>query len=1226
LQSGLYQYNDSGDKLDHSVTVEVRRRAVGSGTAWASCTLVGTFALTAKLAKTLRYDIVANVTAGQYEVGMKRITADDAEGSKKQSVVTWTAFRSQRTAEPPVDTDVRSKYVFLSLYIKATSQLSGVVSKLNCICESEVPVWNGSTSGPTGWAGTGFSQNPAALYLWALRGGMNPRPIADANIDWARIEALYATCVNKGWTCNAVVASETRLRDMLNKIGSTARSTFTMRDGKYSVVVDEAKTNIVQHFTPRNVKGFSWSKGFADLPYGALINFVSATDGYDSNQRIVPYDGYTEAQAEAKLDEFELWGITDPELVYKHGRYRLAVAKLRPEIMSFETDAEGIVCEPGDLVVVSHDAIVVGHASGRVKSVILDGSNNATGVTTDELLTMAAGQSYGIRFRRSSDGASVYTTITTIAGETNSLSFAVAIPAANRPAIGDLFTFGTAGIETSRSIVAAIESMEDLACKIYVVDEAPGVHTADSGAIPGFNSRVSPPASAAIIDVVDTAEENNKEDPLAAAVADAIALASTTLALSTAAAIRSRAGAVSPGTLTVSARTSLGDAYAGRIAIAVSSDGATYDDEMGIPSDPAGVTYLQDAWADTDGWLVFVGDGTEAVGGGVYTLTPNGTLTYIRTRKALDPTGTTERLRFKKNGQVTAAYYYNGTTYVAMTLIDDGDYYIATAYITTGYSYAYIRFSGPATLTLPIEIDWVYYGTGAYAGYLSASDESSKDYTIPATMLANGMLSYVASIRVRLYAAGGTTTLLGERLCSVSADPSTAASYLGIGILSALGTATFESATVDEDGDITVIGNVNQVYVGDTVINYASTGGVSTLGMYKWSGSAWVKTTTLAELGKAIPDFMGLSKAGISIPDATIVSLLIVQELLAQNATITGGLYIQSGGSIRGGDRYDQDGEIIDEDVSGFFISAGGACKFAGIEFDGEESGGVQWGCPTKVGTDLTLEDIGSPALASLSGTDFAFIDATLNTLRRYRWNGITFGQVGTGIGVGAIAGPALAALNYRDVAFVDSALDELRVYRWGTTEFALLGAGLSLAPMSTPALAAMNGTDVAFIDAYNEVLRLYRWSGSAFSLVGTGLSIPGVTTPALAALNGTDVVFCDGDLDVLRVYRFSGSGWTLLGGISVSGIGLPALAALNGTDVALADGTTDAVRLYRWTGTTFGKIYDAGTSGIGSTSTPAMTALNGTDVVIVDGYSNKLRMYRWPFSISRPYARKLTG
>ncbi len=44
-------------------------------------------------------------------------------------------------------------------------------------------------------------------------------------------------------------------------------------------------------------------------------------------------------------------------------------------------------------------------------------------------------------------------------------------------------------------IVAGIEALDDLACRLTVVDEAAGVHTADTGTIPAFVSRVSRPGS-----------------------------------------------------------------------------------------------------------------------------------------------------------------------------------------------------------------------------------------------------------------------------------------------------------------------------------------------------------------------------------------------------------------------------------------------------------------------------------------------------------------------------------------------------------------------------------------------------------------------------------------------------------------------------------------------------------------------------------------------------------
>ncbi|MBL8967009.1 MAG: hypothetical protein JNG85_08370, partial [Spirochaetaceae bacterium] len=499
LPRGLYSYNDSGAKQNHSVTVEVRRRAVGSGTAWDSCPIIGVFSLTRALAKTLRYSVAQNVTEGQYEVGVRRITADDPPDFKGSSLVQWTALRSIR-ADAPVAAAVRGRYVLLALKIKASDQLQGVVDQLNLVAEAEVAAYSGSGSGSAAWT-LGFSRNPAAAFLRQLRGPSNPRPVPDSAIDWPRLESWFTTCQAKGWTCDAVLSSGERLRDTLQKIAQAGRASLTIRDGLYSVVVDDAKTAVVQHFTPRNVRNFAWTKAFKDLPHGLKMNFVSEGDGWASNERIVYMDGYTEANA-TKFQQIDLWGITSSDLAWTHGRYKLAVAKLRPEAFVFETDAEGIVCEPGDLILVSHDAILVGLAAGRVKSVVLDGSNRCTAVTVDEFVTMETGKTYGARFRRS-DGLSVYAAASLAVGEGATLSFPTPIPAGSTPAPGDLFTFGEAGIETMRCIVAGIEALEDLGCRITAVDEAPGVHTADSGTIPEFSSKISRPAGLSLPAVVE---------------------------------------------------------------------------------------------------------------------------------------------------------------------------------------------------------------------------------------------------------------------------------------------------------------------------------------------------------------------------------------------------------------------------------------------------------------------------------------------------------------------------------------------------------------------------------------------------------------------------------------------------------------------------------------------------------------------------------------------------
>ena len=515
LPRGLYKVDGDGALASRSVSVEVRRRAVGSGTAWASCTLVGTFTVTAGDSKPRWSSLAEDLSAGQYEVGMKRTTADDAEDYRGQSVTSWASLRSMRPSVAPIDAAIRSKLVIVALKIKASNQLQGVVDQLSCIAEADVPAYDGAGSGAAEWV-TGISRNPAAQLLAVLRGNSNPRPVPDSAIDWARFESWFTTCATKGWTCDAVISSGARLRDTAQRIAQAGRASITLRDGLYSVVVDEAKVAPVQHFNPRNVRSFAWTKDFSERPHALRVNFISADDGYAPNERIVLDDGYkydtdgdgvlrdwlgTDRTANGaytvatKFRQVSLFGVTSAELAVKQARYLIACVRLRPEAFTFETDAEALVCEPGDLVRVAHDAIAVGVAAGRVVAVTVDGSGNATACEIDEEVIFETGKSYAARFRLA-DGSSVYATCSNAAGyEGQTLTFTTPIPAATVPAAGDLFSFGEATIETMPCIVAGIEALDDLACRLTVVDEAAGVHTADTGTIPAFVSRVSRPGS-----------------------------------------------------------------------------------------------------------------------------------------------------------------------------------------------------------------------------------------------------------------------------------------------------------------------------------------------------------------------------------------------------------------------------------------------------------------------------------------------------------------------------------------------------------------------------------------------------------------------------------------------------------------------------------------------------------------------------------------------------------
>jgi hypothetical protein len=305
--------------------------------------------------------------------------------------------------------------------------------------------------------------------------------------------------MNNGWTCNAVITSGEKLKSILNRIAQTGRASLNLRDGLYSVVVDEPKTTIVQHFTNKNVKNFSWTKSFAKTPHGLRVNFLSASDGYASSERKVFDDGYSEANATEYL-QLDMWGITDPDLAWKHGRYRIACMKLRPEVYTFETDPEGIICEPGDLVLVSHDAISVGQKSGRIKNLLISGSD-ITGFELDETVTIVAGKNYGIKIRKA-NGTFVSYQITTSVGDKTIVSLTSPIPVSSGPQVDDLYTFGEYGTETLRCIVIGYEPTNDYGIKLYLTDEAPGVHTADSGTIPDYETLITRQAEEVTLDKI----------------------------------------------------------------------------------------------------------------------------------------------------------------------------------------------------------------------------------------------------------------------------------------------------------------------------------------------------------------------------------------------------------------------------------------------------------------------------------------------------------------------------------------------------------------------------------------------------------------------------------------------------------------------------------------------------------------------------------------------------
>lgn len=504
---GLFFITDSGSRTSSSVTFKIEFREVGSVT-WLNPTFTAatsdhtsgsSITITAATNSAVRHGYRWSVASrGDYEVRVTRVSALTGS-TRRGEAMAWTALRSI-TDEDPINFEY--PLARTALIIKATDQLNRVVDELNADVSSYVTSYTGT---PGTWS-EAVSSNPADLFRHVLQGNANARPLADARIDIDGLQDWHDFCATKGFEFNMIRDFQSSVWDTLSDIASVGRASPTQIDGKWSVVVDKEQTAPVQHFTPRNSFGFEAEKGFPDQPHALRIRFPNRNKKFEQDERIVYNDGYTEANA-TKFESIDGLGITDPEHIWKYGRFHLAQAAARPERWTFNVDFENLVATRGDLVLVTHDVLLVGLQSGRIASLITSGGN-VTGFVSDQVLTMEAGNDYGVSIRTVSD-AEVSKGIVTNAGDQTTITFSTPF-ATGTVAEGDLFAFGILGSETIEGLMLSIEPSVDLAAKVICIPYSSSIYSADTGAIPTFDSKITPQAAIAAVEVIDVISDETQ--------------------------------------------------------------------------------------------------------------------------------------------------------------------------------------------------------------------------------------------------------------------------------------------------------------------------------------------------------------------------------------------------------------------------------------------------------------------------------------------------------------------------------------------------------------------------------------------------------------------------------------------------------------------------------------------------------------------------------------------
>ena len=474
---GLVGFADDGDKRDITVQVDVQYSPAGAGI-WSSA---GSITATARRTSAVRRSLRWTVAQGQYDVRLQRVTADSSS-TKIIDEVRWTALRSISAVDP-----IQAPYPVCktALRIKATGQFR-VVDELRAVVKSIVPDWDQPTQT---WIER-TTRNPASLFRHVLQGASNARPSSDAEIDLDQLAVWHDFNVLHGFTFDMVIDFASTVGAVLDEICAAGRARKDIRDGKWTVVIDEAKTVPVQVFTPDNAWSFRGEKGFEELPHAFRARFINRDQGYRQDERFIYRDGFDENNA-TRIVGIEFPGNTNPDRIWQEGRWRFAEMVARPEGYTWFADIEHLVARVGDMVVLNHDIISVGLGSGRIKALITD-AGNTTGVLLDAPVEMEAGKSYRLRIRLE-DGAQFLGAVVTDPGEQAQLDFVTPIATADGPQEGDLFAFGEVGLEALEVIITALEPGEELSARITAHPAANHIHDSDLETIPPHVTALSTP-------------------------------------------------------------------------------------------------------------------------------------------------------------------------------------------------------------------------------------------------------------------------------------------------------------------------------------------------------------------------------------------------------------------------------------------------------------------------------------------------------------------------------------------------------------------------------------------------------------------------------------------------------------------------------------------------------------------------------------------------------------
>jgi len=376
-----YGVADNGTLYAISRNIEIEYRAVGAGSWLPFWEGASTVTVTSGKRTPLRNTYKISVASGQYEVRVRRTSADETD-NKLYSELVWSQLR---TYQPDyADYTGRAR---VALKIKASGQINGSVQQFSALASAKTEMWNGSA-----WV-TAATSNPAWWVLAAARGkfaggkrmwgGGTP----DSRIDLENIKAFADWCTTKGLTFNAVFDQPVSVYDMMNAIAMRGRGTISRHSGKIEVIWDAPNQPATAVFGMSNIKlnTFEITYVTEQLADEIVCSYINPDSDWQRDMVRALAPGVTNPVRTVSMD---LFGCTSTAEAGKTANLYVANNIHRTTRYTWQMDWEGMPLRRGEVGYFSHDLASYDY-SGRLVA-----GSTATTLKLEKVVPQVGGTSY----------------------------------------------------------------------------------------------------------------------------------------------------------------------------------------------------------------------------------------------------------------------------------------------------------------------------------------------------------------------------------------------------------------------------------------------------------------------------------------------------------------------------------------------------------------------------------------------------------------------------------------------------------------------------------------------------------------------------------------------------------------------------------------------------------------------------------------------------------------